>query len=80
MQEEIKEAWKMSKISQEGKRREEKGLLQATVTELQSQPQHRQHTTAPGTPDQAAPAAGGREGKLLSLFSPLVNSPALSSG
>lgn len=34
------------------------GLLQATITEPQSQSQPR---TAPGTPDQAAPATGGEE-------------------
>lgn len=59
VQDEMKEAWKMSKGSQEGKRCEETGWLQATITEPQSQPQHRQHRTAPGTLDQAAPAPGG---------------------
>lgn len=59
MREEIKGALKMSNSSQEGKRREKLGLLQASVTELQSQSHHRQHRTAPGTPDQAAPATGG---------------------
>lgn len=88
MQGEIKEAWKMPKNSQEGKKHEKMGLLQASITSQSFRvgpipasteqllgPQIRQHLQQEGLC-----SASAHEGKLFSLFSLLVNSSALSSG